>query len=62
MVSWGWWFLLQHYFSEFPTLNPFLGKFGPKNSKLSFLPENGHTEYGEDADSYSEINFLNFEP
>ena len=40
----------------------FLGKFGPKISKLSVLPENGHTEYGaEDADSYSDINFLNFQ-
>ena len=27
-----------------------MGKFGPKKSKLSVLPENGHTENGEDAD------------
>ena len=37
-----------------------MGKFGPKKSKLSVLPENGHTEYGEDTDSYFDINFLNF--
>ena len=26
---------------------------------LSVLSENGHTEYGENTDSYSNINFLN---
>ena len=93
-------------FSQFPTLNPFLGKFKPKKvkiitfiitfmiffppnrlhycdlrhrvpyvvfmfcelvilqkkkSKMFVLPENWHTEYLEDADSYSEIGFLNFQ-
>ena len=41
--------------------NPFLGKFGPKKSKLSILAENG-TEYLDDADSYSDINLINFQP
>ena len=49
-------------FPEFPTLNPFLGKFGLKKSKLSVLPENWHTEYLEDAGSYSGISFLSFQP
>ena len=62
IVSRGWSFLSQHKFSEFLTLNPFLGKFGAKKSKLPVLPENGHTEEGEDANSYSDINFLSFQP
>ena len=37
-----------------------LGKFGPKKSKSSVLPEKWHTWYLEDADSYSDISFLNF--
>ena len=37
-----------------------LGKFGPK--KLSFLLENWHKCYLKDADSYSNISFLNFQP
>ena len=36
------------------------GKFGPKKSKSSVLPEKWHTWYLEDADSYSDISFLNF--
>ena len=60
MVSRGCWFLFQHLFSEFPILNLFLGKFGPKKSKLSVLSENWHAWYLEDTDSYSEFNFLNF--
>ena len=50
VVQFGWklahrasrrcWFLFQHYFSQFPTLNPFLDKFGPKNSKLFILTKN----------------------
>ena len=40
--------------------NPFLGKFGPKKSDLSIQPEQWHTWYLEDVDSYSEISFLNF--
>ena len=35
MPSWRCWFLFQHFFSEFLTLNPFLGKFRPRKSKLS---------------------------
>ena len=40
--------------------NPFLVKFGPKKSKLFILSENWHTWYLEDADTYSDISFLNF--
>ena len=43
-------------------LNPFLDKFGPKNSKLFTVTENWHTWYIEDADSYSDNSFLNCEP
>ena len=41
-VSRQYWFLFRHYFSQFPTLNPFLDKFGPKNSKLFILTKNWH--------------------
>ena len=34
MVSQGSWFLFWHWFSEFPTKNPFWGKFGPKKVKV----------------------------
>ena len=37
----------------------FWANLGPK-SQLSVLPENWHTWYLEDVDSYFEINFLNF--
>ena len=47
-------------FLKFRPQNPFLGKFGPKNSKLSVLSENWYTWYLKDADSYSNISFLNF--
>ena len=43
-------------------LSPFLGKFGPRNSKLSSLAENWHTECLGDVDSYSDITFLIFQP
>ena len=53
VVQFGWklahrvsrrcWFLFRHYFSQFPTLNPFLDKFGPKKSKLYILTKNWHT-------------------
>ena len=43
--------LIPTLVSEFPILNPCLGKFGPKKSKLSVLPENWHTWYLEDAGS-----------
>ena len=45
---------------KFRSQNSFLGKFGPKKSKLSVLSENWCTEYFKDADSYSNISFLNF--
>ena len=38
------------------------GQIWVKKVKLPVLPENGHTEYDEDSDSYSDINFLNFQP
>ena len=44
-VSQWCWFLFQHYFSQFQTLNPFLDKFGPKSLKLFILTENWHTWY-----------------
>ena len=57
VVQFGWklahrvsrqcWFLFRHYFSQFPTLNPFLDKFRPKNSKLFILTKNWHTWYIE---------------
>ena len=43
MVSQGCWFLFQYLFSEFQILIFFLGKFGPKKSKLSVLTENWYT-------------------
>ena len=39
-----------------------MGKFWAKKSKLSAFPENLRTQYLEDADSYSDISFLNFQP
>ena len=51
-------FLFPHYFSQFPTLNPFLDKFGSKNSKLFILTKNWHTWYISDADSYSDNIFF----
>ena len=38
----------------------FLGKFGPKDLKLSVLSENWYIRYLKDADSYSNISFLDF--
>ena len=60
MMPRGCWFLLQHYFCEFTTLNSFLGKFEPKKSKLFVLSKSWHIWYLEDADSYFNICFLNF--
>ena len=50
VVQFGWklahrvsrrcWFLFWHYFSQFPTLNHILDKFGPKNSKSFILTKN----------------------
>ena len=61
-LSWGCWYLFRHEFSKFPNQNLFLGKFGPKKSKLFVLPLNRHMGYLEDADSYWEISVLNFQP
>ena len=44
------------------TLNPFLGKFGLKRSKLSSLAENWYAECLEDVNFYSDNIFLSFEP
>ena len=39
------------------------GQIWVKNiKKLFVLPENLHTEYLEEADSYADISFLNFSP
>ena len=38
-----------------------MGKFGPNKSKLSVIIENWHTWYLEDAGSYSNITFMNFQ-
>ena len=40
----------------------FLGKFGAKQPKLSVYPENWHAWHLDNADSYSNISFLNFQP
>ena len=49
-------------FLEIELQNLFLGKFSTKKSNLFVLPENWHTWHLEDADSYSDISFLNFQP
>ena len=41
--------------------NPLLGEFGPKKSNLSILPKNWHIRDLDDAGSYSDISFPNFE-
>ena len=48
-------------FLKFRPENPFLGKFGPKNSKFSVLFKTWYTWYLKDADSCSNINFMNFQ-
>ena len=47
---------------KFRPQNPFLGKFGPKNSKLSVLSENWCTKCLKDIDSKSGLRFLKFQP
>ena len=47
-------------FLKFQPQSSFLGKFGPKKLDLSVLLENRLKWCLKDADSYSEINFLNF--
>ena len=49
-------------FLKFRPQNPFLDKFGPKNSKLSVLSEHWCTQYLKDADSKSRLRFLKFQP
>ena len=56
------WFLFRHSFSEFSTLTLYLGIFGPQNYMLYVLPENWHTEYLNDVDSYSILVFWNSKP
>ena len=55
------WFWFQHWSYEFSILDLFLGEFRTKMSKLTILPENWHTWYLQNADSYSDISFLNFQ-
>ena len=63
MVSWKCRFRIRTWIFEIPTpQNSFLGKFGSKKSKLSVFPENWHAWHLDDADSYSNISFLNFQP
>ena len=40
---------------DFWNSNPFLSTFGPRKSKFSIFPENWHTWYLNDVDSYSNI-------
>ena len=54
ILSQGYWFQIQN-----PNL--FLGKFQLKKSKSSVLSENWYTWYLKDADSYSNVSFVNFE-
>ena len=49
-------------FLKFRLQNPFLGKFGPKNSKLFVLFENWCAKYLKDADSESRLRLLKFQP
>ena len=49
-------------FFKFRLQNPFLGKFGPKNSKLSILSENQYTWYLRNVDSKSGWRVLKFRP
>ena len=48
-------------FLKFQPQNSFLGKFKLEKSKFSVLPENWHTWYLKDANSYSSISFQNFQ-
>ena len=59
VISRGCWFLFQHQSHEIPT--SFFGKFGPEKSKLFVLSKSSHKWYLEDADSYFNICFLNFQ-
>ena len=61
IVSQRCWFQIQTYIFEISTPKSILGKFGPKKSKLFVWPKSLYTWYLEDADSYFNICFLNFE-
>ena len=60
IVPQGCWFRIQTYIFKLWPRNPFLGKFGPKNSRFSIFSENWCTWYLKDADAYSNTSFLNF--
>ena len=47
--------------SKFRPQTPYLGKFGPKRTKLSVLSRYWHAWYLKDADAYSYISFVNFQ-
>ena len=49
-------------FLKFRPKNPFLGKFGPKNSKLYVLSENWYSWYLKNTDSKSRFRLLKFWP
>ena len=53
---------LELRFLKFLCQNSFFGKFALKKLKLSVFPENWLISYFNDADSYSDISFLNFQP
>ena len=61
MLSRGCCFLSNISFLNFENLNPLLGKFGPKNSKLFSLGENWHTECLHDVHSYYRHYFSQFQ-
>ena len=54
--------LIDISFLNFQSEIYFWSNLGQKKSKLSVLPKIGHTEHGENADSCSDINFVNFQP
>ena len=45
---------------EIPTPKSIMGKFGPKNLKLTVLSEHWYAQYLKDADSESRLRFLKF--
>ena len=68
VVHWHTWYIggvdseSRLRFLKFRPQNSFLGKFGPKNSKLSILSENWCTKCLKDIDSKSGLRFLKFQP
>ena len=61
-ISWGCWVLLRHYFSEFPTLNPFLGKFGLKKLKLLVCLKSNTCSISRMLIPFLMLIFSNFKP